>query len=245
MKSQATEWGWSRYETYLQCPRKYYYSYINREESFNFIIPAQTLGSFTHLLLQKELKPRSVTSKVLQAAKCELSDIDVLTGYNLVEKWRRLKLPIKKVLSVEKECKATFGDAEYTCRHDVIVELTRKGLWAIDYKTSSIVTDSFLQSWHTSGSVIGQYILARQNHPELKGVIIVVLPKAKSRPAAIPIYCVPSERQIEDFKELIGNTDFDIKSSFYNPSFKCQTQYGLCQHQDRCLGEKRCLTKSV
>jgi hypothetical protein len=253
--------GWSKIGTFLQCPQKYAYTYLNRSEKKNNTInPLLIKGILVHTgLAQLYKRMQSVQNggdpnewyapDVAMYMQCE-SETPLWFEHfdeckDIVDKYFAHWNCDWKVIDVENAIQAKIGDSVYTGRCDLVIEDENGLYWIVDHKTTTEITTEQQYFYSMSGQLIGYAYMGNLTYGEkFAGIILnqiqytngmaferIKLPKYPSLLNKYPLTIQWAEEQIKQLQEK--NTPMSNYPSVMN-EFVCYNRYGACPHIAKC-----------
>lgn len=234
----------SRINTYLHCPRAYWWQYKQ-----NLVVKhkshALQIGDFVHILLAKdalgELTSDFIANFAGEVQKAYPSNdqsdtievayeaLNLFIGYK-----ERFKNDPLQIDSVEVHLLHDMGDFELYTRLDTLVRTQDNRLWRGEYKTTAKMDSAYLSGLKDGLQAGISYLVEREVLPEkINGTIYSLLVKTK-----VPQYersMVLAEKGLIDrtIQCVRGVADGILNERFY-PSLMCHYYNRECEYLPLC-----------
>jgi len=159
-----SSFGWHRWATFMSCPQKYSYSYLQKLSTIRDPAPIAAGSLFhkghEHYRLGQLHRECLDPFEAMKTASHKYA-----YAYPRVEPifraWmRRYQVEDFTVLDTEKEFAISIGGYPYTCRID-LVALQDEHVVFYDVKTGGRAASEIVEGWEMSGQMIGQDIVGR------------------------------------------------------------------------------------
>jgi len=237
----------SRINSYLHCPKAYYWTYIEQlavKKRSN----ALQVGSLTHMLLQKDAEGTLTVDYIneLEAAvQTSYTDntpeetnavakqaLELYIGYK-----RKFENDPYNIDSVEVHLEYDTGEYILYTRLDALVRSTDNRLWRSEYKTSAKIDSAYLSGLKGGLQAGISYLVASSVLPEkINGTIYSILVKTK-----VPQYermMVLAEKVLIDRTKQCVEGVFDgIKNQRFYPSMQCHFYNRECDYLPLCKND--------
>ena len=262
LNAGQSPFGWHRLQSFMQCPTKYYKSYIAKVPR-DFNVPALIVGSLVHTALahrytlmgELDMDVLSPVDAIKEQAQLEGKEwlewvekaIDTYLAY--IEDPEVVKFESEiEILSVEEVYQVNFTpENRLTFRADLMVRWNDK-IYFVDHKTCAFLKKDQTDGYAVSGQFLTYILYGRVNFREdFGGMLVNYLAHGgqRSEKKAFKREVVPvSEPHLGRFgnsvlfylnqiKTLDGTAEY-----FYpriQSEFTCVHKYGKCPHYDSCF----------
>lgn len=181
LNAGQSPFGWHRMQAFMQCPTKYYHSYIS-EEHVRTPSPSLILGSLLHTGLAHRYAIMGAEQREEEHDLYDPSDAIRKQAKEEGEVWQS---QLEKVFSVynqyieseyirfwESDCiilfvedifTLTIDGYDLTLRADLVVQSKTSGLiYFVDHKTSSYIREATTKGYQSSGQFIAYQVLGER-----------------------------------------------------------------------------------
>jgi hypothetical protein len=179
LNAGQSPFGWHRIQAFMQCPTKYYHSYIS-EEHTRTVSPSLIVGSLLHTGMAHRYAIMSYNgedhdlfdpvSAMKEQARQEgelwieqlPKVLDVYERYTKDKYVQLWELGVE-VLYIEDVFTMTIEGYDLTLRADLVIKDKNDGkIYFVDHKTSSYVQKTTTQGYQSSGQFIAYQVLGEQ-----------------------------------------------------------------------------------
>ena len=192
LNAGQSPFGWHRMQAFMQCPTKYYHSYVPGEHRYTDS-PSLIVGSLLHTglahryAIQKSLDAEEKHDYYdpLEAMKKQASEegdvwidymdkvVDVYTKY-ISDDGTLFWENDLEVLFVEDVFTLTIEGYDLTLRADLVIQSKKSGLvYFVDHKTSSFIRAQTTQGYQSSGQFIAYQVLGEKLWGDKFGGLVV------------------------------------------------------------------------
>ena len=261
LETKYTHAGWSKIQTFSQCPRKYAYKYLDKKKSFGSNL-ALHQGNMIHLALAHHYLPRLFSDSELDSSKWYSwsETIDLYAKKNEIEfeidnmkqcvsdyiKYFQEEDKEYKIIGVEQVLECEIDGFPYSGRIDLIVE--KDGVvFGVDHKTSAIMSMDQIDAYTMSGQFVGYSYLLREQYGERFGGMILNQIQHTNKPTFKRIVLGDFPNIFFGFPQTVSTINKQIQSyrkknaqiSDYPmvlDEMTCFHKYGKCRYINRCKG---------
>jgi len=192
LNAGQSPFGWHRIQAFMQCPTKYYHSYISDEHK-RTVSPSLIVGSLLHtgmahrfaIMGAEQRNEKHDLFDPIDAMKQQAQEegalweeqmdkvLDVYEKYTKDEQslfWEKDLI----VLNVEDIFTITIEGYDLTLRADLVVQSKTSGLiYFVDHKTSSYIQENTTKGYQSSGQFIAYQVLGENLWKEQFGGLII------------------------------------------------------------------------
>jgi len=252
-----SKFGFSRFQAFAQCPRKYAYDYISKEKLVYPFSKSLEKGSMVHVGLahhyanlkeqEKYLDPinainyyaNNLNGFVDEIEECKNKSIETVEQY--IENYLYDDF---EILYVEKEFEYSVAPArKLTQRIDLIYrDKNTNEIVFCDHKTTSRYTENIQDNYRMSGQFIGYYYIAKQHfgidNPRILLNVIVLTKQVRFYRHFLQL----SSYAILNYPKMICHI-FNLMDTYSEEieeypmiisELSCNGKYGRCPHFDKC-----------
>jgi hypothetical protein len=255
LNTGRSSFGFSRFQTFAQCPRKYAYDYISKEKVIYPFSKSLEKGSMVHIGLAHHyldsnnyLNPQQAikkySSELIHGTEEEITectDKSLIAIEQYIENYKEDKF---EILHVEKEFEYYVAPArKMTQRVDLIYrDLETEEVVFCDHKTTSRYSESIKDNYRMSGQFIGYTMIAKQHfgisNPRILLNVIVLTKQIRFYRHFLQM----SQNAIINYPKMICHI-FNLMDNYSDTvdeypmiitEFSCNGKYGKCPHFDKC-----------
>jgi hypothetical protein len=249
--------GWSSFAVFQRCPYLYKLTYLDGQRGAPTL--ALETGSALHTFLALHYKwmlddALTLTPYVAKDALIA-SDVDprpVIEAWRLYEAYAaHYEQDYLYPLDIEAWAQDSDG---YTCRYDLIAEVTEAqldllpGVYVVEHKSSSRFTPDVLDGWRNDGEILGQIMIWKRagldkKYGKLRGTIVNII--GKQRLVRFHRVVVPAQRwhvqqHTEDLKMWTALQQmYAATGTWPRARANCTTKFGTCHLFDHCAENQR------
>jgi len=250
-----SRFGFSRFQCFSMCPRKYAYDYISKEKTIRPFAKSLQKGSMVHIGLAHHYidgdKYMSPIEAIEHYSHNLIGEADVIEECTEKSKESVLKYIEKyededefEILGIEKEYEYNVSPTRsLTQRVDLIYkDLKTNEIVFCDHKTTSRYSKSIVDNYRMSGQFIGYVLIARQHfgigNPKILLNVIVLTKEIRFYRHPLQL----SDNAIANYPKMICHI-YDQMDTYGDnvedypmimTEFSCNGKYGRCPHYERC-----------
>lgn len=192
LNAGQSPFGWHRMQAFMQCPTKYYYSYIS-EEHTRTVSPSLIVGSLLHTGLAHKYAIMGAEQRGEEHDLYDPSDAIRQQAKEEGEVWQSQLEKVFKVynqyaeseyirfwesdfiiISVEDIFTLTIDGYDLTLRADLVIQSKSTGLiYFVDHKTSSYIREVTTKGYQSSGQFIAYQVLGENLWKDKFGGLII------------------------------------------------------------------------
>jgi hypothetical protein len=269
LNAGQSPFGFHRLLSFMQCPTKYYRSYVSDEDRPKTDSPSLIIGSLVHTglahryaLIKASQDGQSSdlfdpVSAMREQANTEsgewLNWIEkaerVYSQYDSAESTKEFESNIK-VVAVEEVYEIKIEQFTLTFRADLVIE--KDGLvYFVDHKTCAYIKSVSTDGYQASGQFLAYISYGRQGFENFGGMLLNYIATGGQRSEKFDTAILEVQAS-EDHLSNFGNSVYfyfkminalDGKAGKFYPrvqsEFTCTHKYGKCQYYDRCFGSTK------
>ena len=270
LNAGQSPFGFHRLHSFMQCPTKYYHSYLSGEERPKTVSPSLIMGSLVHTGLAHRyaiLKAEQEGTEHNLYEPTEAMKQQAFGENNTWLEWLEKSIEAynfyvnsqttkefeegMKVVAVEEVYYLKIDKHTLTFRADLVIEKEGK-IFFVDHKTCAYLASTTTDGYQASGQFLSYISYGRQMWDNFGGMFLnyIATGGTRSQKMGTKIEQVQeSDHHLENFArsayfyfEMISLLDGkDLKAyPRVQSEFSCVHKYGRCDFYDRCFG---CETK--
>ena len=252
-----SKFGFSRFQTFAQCPRKYAYDYISKEKVVYPFSKSLEKGSMVHVGLAHHYGNLKENNAYIEPIQSIEKYSDELNGFvDEIEECKNKSIEAVEqyienyieddfeILHIEKEFEYNVAPARrLTQRVDLIYRDKRTNeIVFCDHKTTSRYSENIKDNYRMSGQFIGYHYIAKQffgiENPKILLNVIVLTKQVRFYRHFLQL----STHAINNYPKMICHI-FNLMDNYSEnveeypmiiTEFSCNGKYGRCPHFDKC-----------
>lgn len=269
LNAGQSPFGFHRLHSFMQCPTKYYHSYLSNEERPKTVSPSLIIGSLVHTALahryaimkaEQQNEPHDLFYPVeaIKQQAFEENDewlkwidksIAVYGNYISSETTREFEKGMR-VVAVEEVYYLKIEKHTLTFRADLVVEKDGK-IFFVDHKTCAYLKSTSTDGYQASGQFLAYISYGRNCFDNFGGMLLNYIAHGGTRSQKMDtkiLHVEESEEHLSNFArsayfyfEMISLlADKPLKAyPRVQSEFSCTHKYGKCNYYDRCFGTKQ------
>ena len=192
LNAGQSPFGWHRLQAFMQCPTKYYHSYIS-EEQHRTVSPSLIVGSLLHTGMahryaimgasqrneEHDLFDPIDAMKTQAKQEGKLWEEQLEKVLDVYEKYTKDEYTLFwesdfEIMNVEDVFTMTIEGYDLTLRADLVVQSKTSGLiYFVDHKTSSYIQENTTKGYQSSGQFIAYQVLGENLWKEQFGGLVI------------------------------------------------------------------------